>query len=133
MNVDDLPPQSSNRWRSHAYRSAVALMLRDWGLHGVRFAESDEAGDLAGVPGWVLTARNHRNVELSTSLDEVVRLASSVPGAPLPAAIIARRGREVAESYALLRLSDFSDVVALLHGVAGPSLAARIRLRAIQP
>jgi hypothetical protein len=133
VNVDDLPPQGSNRWRSHAYRSAVALMLRDWGLHDVRPARSGESGDLVGLPGWVVTARNHRNVELSTSVDEVVRLASSVPGAPLSAAIIARRGREIAESYALLRLADFADVVALVHGVAGPSLAARVRLRAVEP
>jgi hypothetical protein len=127
MNADDLPPQNSNRWRSRAYGSAVALLLRDWGMHDVRVASRSEAGDLAGLPGWVLTARSPRNVEISTSLDEVARTARSVIGAPLPAAILARRGRCLEESYVVMELADFADVVARLHRTTGAPLSTRIR------
>jgi hypothetical protein len=132
VNVDDLPTCTGNRWRSDAFRSAVALRLRDLGLNDLRLSTSDEAGDLA-VPGWVLTARNPAALDLSTSLDEVVRAARAEPHAPLAVAILARRGRTVDESHAVMRLCDLADVVARVAGSSGAPLSARVRPRPVEP
>ncbi|MGY1602377.1 hypothetical protein [Geodermatophilus sp. SYSU D00815] len=132
-NVDDLPGSRSQRWRSHSFMNAVALLLRDWGLHDARPARKDEAGDLAGVPGFTMTARNVANIELSTSLDAVVAEAKAAPGDPMAAAIIARRGREVSDAYAVLRLSDLADLMAQAIGTDGAPLSARVRPRPVEP
>lgn len=132
MKVSDLPANRSQRWRSHAFQNACCLLLRDYGLSDVRPASKDEAGDLAGLPGWVLTARNHQNLEPSTSIDEVVRATRSAPGAPVPAAILARRSHALEESYVLLRLADFADVVARLADAPGAPLSARVRSRPVE-
>jgi hypothetical protein len=132
VTVDDLPTSTGNRWRSGAFRSAVALRLRDLGVHDARLTTSDQAGDLV-VPGWVMTARNPANMDLSTSLDEAVRAARAEPQAPIAVAILARRGRTLDEAYAVMRLCDLADVVARLAGTTGAPLSARVRPGPVEP
>ena len=86
---------------------------------------------MTGVPGYVLTARAHENVELSSSLDAVVRAAAQVSPHATGAAVLARRGRPVDESYVVLQLRDFADLVGRSAGQPGARLSARIRPRPI--
>jgi hypothetical protein len=121
-----------NRWRSHAYQAEVSLFLRDWGFLDARPSRRDDPGDLAGVPGCVLTVRAPERVELSASLDAVVRAAQASHRAT-GAAILARRGRPVDESYVVLQLSDFADMAARCAGQPSAPISARIRPRPTVP
>lgn len=131
MSVDEVTvsDRRGNRWRSHAYQMEVCLFLRDWGFLDARVSRRDEPGDLAGVPGYVLTARAPEKVELSGSLDTVVRTAAEGSHRATGAAVLARRGRPLDESYVVLQLRDFADLVARCAGQPGAPLSARIRPR----
>jgi hypothetical protein len=124
-----LSERRGNRWRSHAYQAEVCLFLRDWGFLDARTSRRQEPGDLAGVPGYVLTVRAPEKVDLSSSLDAVVQAAAQAPHSATGAAVFARRGRPVDESYVVIQLSDFADLMARCDGQPGGSLSDRIRPR----
>jgi len=137
VTATDPPQRHAGRWQSSAFQNAVALLLRDWGLHDVRPAprlaarrplppSPDDSGDLVGVAGWSLTARSRADLSLSESLDTVTSMAAEA-GMPNAAAILARRGRDVPESYVVMTLRQFADVLVQLHDLPGPSVATRVR------
>lgn len=70
----------------------------------------DDVGDLDGVPGWALELKNHKTLALSGWLDEaeVERVNAR---ARFCAVIAKRRGKSAGESYVVMTLATFAELL----------------------
>lgn len=129
-------PRRHGRRQSRAYQQEVALLLREWGLAASpapRLHRQDpgpetpaDHGDLVGVPGWSLTARSQLKLDVPAAVDGAAASASAA-GQHRSAAIRARRGYGVEDSYVFMPLRQFADILAELEGLPGPAWSTRIR------
>jgi hypothetical protein len=94
-------------------RDTVAVFQAN-GLHHVERAygagRHDDRGDLAGLPRWIVDCKNHATLKLSEWIDSV-HAKKRRPG-DYGAVIIKRRLRGAEEGYVVLRLDDFTRLVA---------------------
>jgi HJR/Mrr/RecB family endonuclease len=85
--------------------------------HGFPYAErraqrgSKDAGDVAGVVGWVLEVKNHKALDLGPWVTEAATEAAH-DGASRFAVVHKRRGKSVSEAFVTLPLRLFAELVA---------------------
>lgn len=97
---------SASKRRGTAFETAVVTYLRE---QGFPFAErralqgTKDRGDVAGIPGWVLECKSEVSVRLALYMNELqAELAND--GARWGAAVVKRRGKGIAEAYAVMPL-----------------------------
>ena len=97
-----------------SFEVAVVAYLRD---HGFPFAERraqrgiDDAGDVSGVVGWVIEAKNCRLTELGPWLNEAKHEAAN-DGVERFAVVHKRRQHGTAEAFVTLPLHLFAQLLA---------------------
>ena len=101
---------AANRRRGGEWERTLVNWFRD---HGWTHAEraggghGQSYGDVLGVPGWVLEAKNHAALDLAGWCDQ----AAAAPTV-LWAVIIKRRGHsDPASAYVLLNLDNFTHLL----------------------
>ncbi len=91
----------------------VVKVLRNAGHQFVERAygagRHDDRGDIDGLPGFVIEAKNCGRIELGPWMDEAVREASH--GACIPVVVIKRRNRAATDGFVVMRLSDWAELV----------------------
>lgn len=103
---------ASNRRRGHDYEREVAAYLRSVGLDAVTTRSlaggRQEGRDVAcsALPV-ALEAKRAASYSLGPWLDQASRQAADQPGA----VVVDRRGKNVRESFVVMRLADFVDLV----------------------
>lgn len=110
-----------NRHRGNAFRNAVLLYLHAEGHdeavpieHTARKLSEmlrEDPADIEGLP-WALTVQSGREQDLSTDLNEACDSAHA-SGKPYAASIRSRRGYPIQQSYVVMTLDTFSDVLHL--------------------
>src|SRR5580698_1111493 len=99
--------------KGSAWESAVVEYLK---VSGFPYAErrvqrgSVDAGDIAGVPGFMGECKAEKTITLSAYMDEV-RVQKQNAHAAVGAAIIKRRSHSVERAYVVLELKDFLDLL----------------------
>lgn len=71
----------------------------------------DDRGDIDGIPGWVIEAKNHRRFALAEWMSELeaeTRNARATHGA----LVIKRRQHPVGQSYVVMTLDTFAELLA---------------------
>jgi len=101
--------------RGTGWESDIVVYLK---LHGWRYAErralngSQDRGDVAGIPGVVIEAKNVKAITLSAFIDEATHEAKN-DGAGIGVAWIKRRGKaSPADGYIVM---DGATFVSMLH------------------
>lgn len=97
-----------SRWESR---------LRDWfrvngAPHCERLALSGSAdrGDLTGMPGVVIEAKNHKTIDLASWVDELDQEMKNA-GAEVGAVMFPRRNRTVDQAYAVMPAAVFARLL----------------------
>ena len=96
-----------------AWETALVEYLK---LSGFPYAErralcgTSDRGDVAGIPGVVLEAKAEKTIALSTYMDEVATEKQNA-NAQVGAAVIKRRNRGPGDSYVVMPLSQFVDLI----------------------
>lgn len=95
-----------------AWETAVCGYLNERGLIVERraLAGAKDKGDIAGVPGWALECKAEKTISLAAYVDEANTEAVHA-GVPRGAAIVKRRQRGTAQSYVVMDLATFADVL----------------------
>ncbi|TFC83718.1 hypothetical protein E3T23_01795 [Cryobacterium cheniae] len=111
---------TNNKTRSLRFRELVTLILRADGLSVIRKPEFKrlseavlhelEAGDIQGIPAWLINTRNEMKRDLSGALDEA-RLDAVRDGKAQSAVVWYRPGRTTGEAYVVMTLDTFSGVL----------------------
>lgn len=114
---------SASKRKGSAYELAVVEYLATHGHpHATRAygaGRSEDEGDIDGVAGWCIEAKNHKEIDLAGFMDEAVLEASNIDARlarrgltihTLPVAIVKRRLKGVERSYTVMELSDWSDL-----------------------
>lgn len=115
--------------KGSAYERAVVEFLA---THGHPYAErvygagrAEDEGDIDGLVGWCIEAKNHREIDLAGFVDEAVREAATIDARlrkrgveiqTFPVAIIKRRAKPVEDSYCVTPLKHWTRVAELLRG-----------------
>lgn len=73
-------------------------------------AGSLDKGDIAGVPGWVLEAKDCKTITLSSFVDEAM-IEKENAGSPFGAAVVKRRGKNVSQAYVVMPLEQFVELI----------------------
>lgn len=105
---------SPQKRKGSAYEREVAAFLRDNG-----FPEADrrygagvqyDKGDLVGVPGVTIECKNQVKIDLAGFLDEALVEAVNAR-TKYGVAVIKRRRRSTGDSYVVLSLSQFVELL----------------------
>ena len=93
----------------------VVAFLRE---HGHRYVERaygagrpQDVGDVDGLPGWCLEAKNQKAMDLAGWCDEAAREALERPPGRPWAVVAKRRNKPVSEAYVVLSLATFADLL----------------------
>ena len=102
--------------KGSAFEREVVRVLHEHGHpHAARAygaGRPRDVGDISGVPGFAVEVKACRSIDLSGWLDEAAREAANVGPSVLPVVVAKRRGHPPEDAYAVLRLSDFAELVA---------------------
>lgn len=104
---------SRARQKGTAWETRLVRYLKDAGFAYVeRRALSGRAdkGDISGIPGLVIEAKNSRRVELAQWVDEMVAEKKNA-GAQIGAVVFPRRSHATGRAYVVLELADFVELV----------------------
>ena len=106
---------SPERRKGNGFELAIVSYLRE---HGFPFAERaygagrpDDRGDIDGVPGWVIEAKNHKSMDLAGWANEAAAEALNAR-AHWWCVIAKRRNRPVGDAYVVMPLSQFARLLA---------------------
>jgi hypothetical protein len=112
----------SERRKGATWEAVLAKYLRPFFPHVRRTRvslQTSDVGDLGGIPGWTLQAKNEKALNLAGAVDEA-EWQSVNAETPFFAAIIKRRNKPVQQAYfvvplhigvELMRLTKHSDRV----------------------
>lgn len=102
---------------SKARGSAWEKRLVDYlATHGWPFAERrttegrNDRGDVAGIPGWVVEAKNCKAISLATWMDEAEKEAKSA-GVSRYAVVFPRRSHATGKAYAVITLELLAELM----------------------
>ena len=104
---------SAAKRKGSTFEAQVVGYLQE---HGFPQAErrvmggSRDRGDVAGAPGWVLEVKAARALDLAAALSEAQREAAHA-GTSKYAAVMKRRLHPVGDSYAVLPLHLFAELI----------------------
>lgn len=102
---------SAARRKGSAFARDVCIYLRDaLGLPVERRVDGGtrDRGDVAGIPQWVLEAKNCRTIDLSGWMDEALREAAH-DGAPFYAVVAKRRMKGTHQAYVVMPLEIWAQ------------------------
>jgi hypothetical protein len=102
------------RRKGTSFECAIVAYLKD---HGFPFAERaygagrpDDKGDILGIVGWTIEAKNHKTMDLAGWCSEAS--AEAINGRSHFWAVIAkRRNRPVDDAYVVISLEQFARLV----------------------
>lgn len=107
--------------KGSAFEREVAAFLREHGHPNAGRAygagRHDDHGDIAGVGGFVIECKAQRSIDLAGFVDEAVREATGTLA--IPVVVAKRRGHPTGDAYAVVRLSDWADLLARHDSEAG--------------
>ena len=95
------------------WESAVVDYLR---THGQPYAErralcgTSDKGDVSGVPGVMIEAKNEKTVTLGSYLDEV-KVETTNAHASVGVAVVKRRNRGPGDAYVVMSLEQFAAMI----------------------
>lgn len=99
--------------RGTAWERAVCDYLReempDPDIRRVAQTGHKDEGDVHAAP-FVLECKSVGKIDLAGFMDQAVAEAANA-GLPYGVAVVKRRGRGVAEGYAVMRLQEFRDII----------------------
>lgn len=75
-----------------------------------------DKGDIGGVPGWVFECKNEKSIRLAAYMDEAT-IECENAGADWYAAIVKRRGKNVAQAYAVMPLWQLIELLRTFQSV----------------
>ena len=78
-----------------------------------------DAGDVSGVPGWVLELKATRIIDLASAVDEA-RIEAKNAGCTHFAAVVKRRNKSISEAYFVLPLSEALEILKTAHPSPNP-------------
>lgn len=106
---------SPERRKGNGFEIEIVKYLR---LHGFPYAERaygagrpDDCGDIDGIPGWVIEAKNHKSLDLAGWANEAAAEAQNAR-ASWWAVIAKRRNRPTSDAYVVMDLAQFADLLA---------------------
>lgn len=112
---------SASRQKGTSFETAVVRWLQDHGFPNVErraLRGKRDAGDIAGLPGWVLECKATKVIDLAGACDEARReslLASAWPVEnivpPMWSVVVKRRNRNVSDAYVVMPLYQFTEVL----------------------
>ncbi len=104
---------NTSKRKGTSFEVAVVDYLR---ANGFPFAErralrgTNDAGDVAGVVGWVIEAKNHRALDLGPWLTEAAKEAAN-DGVSRFAVVHKRRQHSTAEAFVTMPLRLFAELL----------------------
>ena len=99
--------------RGSTFEQAVCEYLA---AHGQPYAERRarrgrrDAGDVAGVPGWVLEVKAEKRMSVAGAVDVAERERLNA-GVPYAASVLKRRMRPTSEAYVVMPLHRFATLL----------------------
>lgn len=110
---------SAEKRKGDAFERDVVRVFNEYGFpHAERalgLGRHDDRGDVAGVPGFLIEAKNCARLELATWVDEAVRevIANGVRAGELlvPVVVVKRRGKPADYAYAVMPLQPFVRLI----------------------
>ena len=101
--------------KGSTWERSVVAFLRDHGHPGVERAygagRPNDVGDVDGLPGWVVEAKNCKAIQLAGWCDEAAREAQNVPHGARWAVVAKRRGKPPSDANVVLSLATFSELL----------------------
>jgi Holliday junction resolvase len=96
---------SKNKAKGSQYERDIVKALNDAGFPKVErmygAGRQDDRGDIRGLEGWTIEAKNHAKIDLPTFLAELkVEMANAKTR--FGACLIKKRGKGVSESYVVI-------------------------------
>lgn len=116
MTTTEVPPvPASNRTITLRYRDQVLKHLRSRGLVVGRpllpaSGPHMDSGEIDGINNWTVIARRQQRLDLSECAD-LAKDRAAKAGTPYVATVLHRRSHETQESYVLLSLAVFADLL----------------------
>lgn len=107
---------SPQRRKGSSFELAIVAYLKD---HGFPFAERaygagrpDDRGDIDGIAGWTIEAKNHKTIDLAGWCSEASAEAANGTRSPRWAVVAKRRNRPVEDAYVVMSLAQFAHLLA---------------------
>jgi hypothetical protein len=101
--------------KGSAFERAVVVVLL---ARGHRYAERaygagrpGDVGDIDGLPGFAIECKAHRSLDLAGFMDEAIAEAANAGSSVTPVVVAKRRGKPTEDSYVVMRLSDWAELV----------------------
>lgn len=97
--------------RGTRWETTVVTYLQDNGLPGAerrRLRGKRDAGDLTGVPGWVIGCKDEQRIDLAGYMDELAGQAVNSGREEWAAEVVKRRRRPVGDAYVVMPLWQFT-------------------------
>lgn len=104
---------NASKRKGTAWESAVVDYLRSHGQpHAERRALTGSAdkGDVSGIPGVMIEAKNEKTVTLGAYADEV-KVETANAGASIGVAVVKRRNRGPGDAYVVMSLQQFAAMI----------------------
>jgi hypothetical protein len=126
-----------SKQKGTSFESAVRDFLAEHGFPTVErrtLYGAQDKGDLSGIAGWTFECKNEKKMDIAGAVDEA-RIEAKNAKTIWFAAIVKRKGKNAAEAYAVMPLSELALIIAEHphslgggHGVIGSNYD---RLRAV--
>ena len=103
---------AANMRRGREWENDVAAYLNDAGWTVERRSRRGvhDAGDIVGLPGWMLECRNRARIALWDWMDELPSKIANA-GARWGAVVLKRRRRSTGEAAVIMPLSAFVELI----------------------
>lgn len=97
------------------YENDICVYLRSQGHNQAARTPAGataDRGDINGIPNWTLEAKNRRDLAtaIAAGLDQA-HAARTVTGTRWAAAIVKRPRRPIEDSYVIVALADFAELI----------------------
>ena len=102
--------------KGSAFERDVVAVLRDHGHPNAERAygagRPDDTGDVDGLPRFALELKCCRTIDLAGWMNEATTEAANAGPGVLPVVVAKRRGRPADQSYVVMTLADWAQLVA---------------------
>lgn len=104
---------SPSKVKGSAWERAVVSRLRYWGIRAERrfgAGATDDKGDIVGLPGFCIEAKNEKTINLAGYMDETERERVNA-GCAYGVAVVKRRGKDAGQGYVVMTLDSFARLM----------------------
>ena len=109
---------NANKAKGTAFETAICRYLIGWGFDArrkVQRGQHDEGDiEVREIPDLVIQAKNQGQLRIADWLDSAIDQGRAA-GAPLALVVAKRRGKPVADSFVVVALDTFADMMTELH------------------